>query len=166
MINCGQNTSVKFAENIEIREHVELIIKDGASLTLSRNVLIDRGVRIIVASGCNLIVGEGSKIMMNCMINCGADIDIGSNCGIGAFSVLNSSPRNFDGKSDFRELGWNRDPISIGSNAYIDTHCVIFAGSVLEDNVRLLPHSVVRGTLLSGKTYYGAPATSMENEDG
>jgi|ADGO01.1.fsa_nt_gi Acetyltransferase (isoleucine patch superfamily) len=144
----------KFGARVSPRAEVEL----GPELFLGRGVNISSFCKVKV--GGPLRIGPDTHIATGSFIDATeAGLEIGENCLIGPHNVILTSSYHYARTGvPLRLQGHHFEPTRIGRNVFLGAHCVVLAGTVIEDDVIVAAHSVVSGRVPAGTVVSGNPA--------
>lgn len=143
-VKISRQTGIYVPEKVWVGNHVVV----EAFTKISPNVVIKDHVHI--SSFCALHGDKGIFIEEDVMIRSHVSMYTSTSDYSGVYmATLMVNGGEFGGA-----LG---DKIVIKNNVVIDTGCCILPGSIISDNVHIMPRSLVRGTTNANETYSGIP---------
>jgi acetyltransferase-like isoleucine patch superfamily enzyme len=135
---------------------ITIVCSDKSKLIIEKS-FIGKGTSIIADHGAHLNIME-TFVGQNCVIVAREFIIIESDCQIAEMVVIRDQNHRFGelGKA-IKEQGFTTEPIHIGKNVWLGAKVSVMAGSVIEDNVVVGAHSLVRGRLQANRLFVGTP---------
>lgn len=135
-IKCiSPKSRIRIEKSLMTRDNVMLIV-DGGSLLIEKNVFMNRNVSITYLD--NIIIGEGTTIANNVVI---VDHD---NC----------------------KNGFVTKPVNIGKNVWIGANSVVLKGVSIGDNAVIAAGAVVTKDVPAGVTVSGVPVKGKNESRG
>jgi acetyltransferase-like isoleucine patch superfamily enzyme len=98
------------------------------------------------------------------LVQCNLKVTIGNYVQIGEFTSIRDTTHMYNDDNLIMFSADKSAEIFIGNNVWIGRNCLICEGSIIEDNVVIAAHSVVKGKLSSGYVYGGAPAKMIKSK--
>ena len=133
-------------------------------LVVGKHCRIDDGV---IITGY-VEIGDYVHIGAYTVISGKHGVKIGDFTGIGMFVAIMTGSDDFSGSSMANPTVPCRfkprlltDPIVIGKNCLIGTHCTIMPGAIIRDGVGVGAHSLVKGECNADTLYGGIPAKKI-----
>jgi acetyltransferase-like isoleucine patch superfamily enzyme len=118
---------IRYQKGMWIHPNVQICAKK-AKLKFSRNVILHKGVRIDIAGGGTLALGEGTSINTYSRIECGCLVVLGNNVLIGPNVYISDRSHTYDNiLIPIKDQGYTiKGKLEIGDNTWIGIHaCVI-----------------------------------------
>jgi maltose O-acetyltransferase len=107
-----------------------------------------------------IVIGSRTAIMNGCTIISCSSVTIGSDCAIGAETLIIDS--DFHGTApDQRKNPGVSKPIAIGNNVFIGTRAIILKGVTIGDDAVIGAGSVVTKNVPAGAIFAGNPAKNI-----
>jgi acetyltransferase-like isoleucine patch superfamily enzyme len=124
------------------RRGVRIAVASGARLELGDGVTIGRGTRIAVHAG-TLRIGDGAHIGERCDIVVHAGVDIAPHARVEDWvSITDLEPVADDVERPIRKQGVRASAIVVGERAVVDHAANLTAGAVVRPGTRVQPHEV------------------------
>jgi acetyltransferase-like isoleucine patch superfamily enzyme len=124
------------------RRGVRIDVAPGADLVIGDDVTIGRGTRIAVRAG-TLRIGEGAVIGERCDIVVHAGVDIAPYARVEDWvSISDVEPVFDDPEVPVRLQGVRARAIRVGEGAVVDLAANLTAGAVVAPRTRVQPHEV------------------------
>jgi maltose O-acetyltransferase len=137
----------------------------GAGSVLGSRSILYRDVQILATGSGHFSIGARSHIAPGGYLLVGGQrLSIGDDAAIGPGLMLFCESNAVTSPGLFREH-YERADVLIGSNVFLGARVTVLPGAVIEDDVVVAAHSVVRGRLASGWVYGGAPARALRRID-
>lgn len=152
---------LKIGAGVKIHAGVRLRCAAGHA-RLGDRVEIYRGVQILCTAGGSVEIGAHSHIApLGHLLIGGSSLMVGSRVAMGPqVAIFCESNGTAWGRPFVDQLV--RAPVVIGSNVFLGARVTVLPGAVIEDDVVVAAHAVVRGTLRSGFVYGGVPAREIK----
>jgi UDP-3-O-[3-hydroxymyristoyl] glucosamine N-acyltransferase len=129
---------------------VRIAIAPGASVTLGDGVELGERARIEAVSG-PVRIGAGTRLGERCTLASTAGVEIGSGCAVGDYVLFADADPGFDDvETPVRLQALRRAPIRVGDGARIGAHAAILAGAQVGDGAVVGSYGIVRGDTPSG----------------
>lgn len=158
------------SKNVKINKWPILNVKNGGSIKLEKNVLLNSSNRTYhvnmysrVKLQCDkpnakIVIGENSRIHGSC-IHAFQYIEIGKNCLIAAnCQIIDSNGHAISIHERKKDQG-KSNPVIIGENVWLGTGCIILPGVKIGNNSIIAAGSVVNGEVPANSIFGGNPAT-------
>ncbi|MET0208522.1 MAG: acyltransferase [Burkholderiaceae bacterium] len=140
--------------------------RSGAGSALGDRAILYRDVQLLATGTGRFTVGRDSHIAPGGYLLIGGQrLSIGNDVAIGPGLMLFCESNAVTPDGLFRER-YQRADIRIGDNVFLGARVTVLPGSVIDDQVVVAAHSVVRGHLQAGWVYGGAPAKPLYRVDG
>lgn len=148
------------AENMDLRNHIIRLLFGfcGENIRVNQPIFVDYG--------CNICLGTGSLINMNCTLLDTGKIVIGENTLIGpdvkiytAVHPLLPNERIYTDETGKISIQTQTAPVTIGNNAWIGGGTIILPGVTIGDNTVVGAGSVVTKSIPANVIAYGNPCT-------
>jgi len=145
-----------------------LRVRARGRLRAGRDVLVAPGVRVRIAPGCSVQLGDGVLLGEGCRIEAsGGDVDVGANTRIGARAVVvalagvqvgagavvgdwamitDAEQHADDVETPIRSQPVVPRPVTIGDGARIGAHAAVLAGATVADRAAVGSYAVVVST--------------------
>lgn len=126
--------------------------------------VFDRVIFEVYGAAATISIGDNCRLSYGVLINCTTRITLGHQVWIGEYTSLRDATHDYSAP-----LGSKRDKhaaIQIGDNVWIGRGSLVLPGSVIEDNVVVAAHAVVKGRLQANGLYGGCPAKRLKQLDG
>ena len=135
---------------------VRIAIARGASVVLGDGVELGERSRVEAIDG-PVRIGAGTRLGERCTLTATGGIEIGSGCSIGDYVLFtDSDPGLADVETPVRLQPLRTSPIRVGDGARIGARAAILAGARLGDGAVVGSYAVVRGAVPSGAVVTGA----------
>lgn len=146
------------AENIELRNQIIRLLFDscGENARVNQPIWVDYG--------CNISLGAGSLINMNCTLLDTGRITIGNNTLIGpdvkiytAVHPVSADERIYTDEAGHSAIRTQTAPVVIGNNVWIGGGAIILPGIIIGDNTVIGAGSVVTKPIPANAVACGNP---------
>ena len=132
---------------VSVGPRVRIAIAPGASVVLGEGVELGERARV-EAIDAPVRIGAGTRLGERCTLAAMAGIDIGADCLIGDYVLLTDSDPGFaDIETPMRLQPLRTAPIRIGDGARIGAHAAIMAGARIGDGAVVGSYAIVRGAV-------------------
>lgn len=151
---------VRVGARVRVHKGVRILCAWGHA-KLSDGAEIYRGVQVLCTGvGC-FHLGADSHIAPDGYLLVGSQtLDIGAKVAIGPqVAIFCESNGANAGRPFVKQLICA--PVRIGTNVFLGARVTVLPGTVIENDVVVAAHSVVRGHLRSGWVYGGVPAQAL-----
>jgi len=177
-VNVGYN--VKFLGKLKIRgnfknitisndciigSNVELRTRERGIIFLSEEVYLDQNVRIIAAREGNVLVGLGTKIGANTILNSGGKTSIGKYCLLAGFVNINSSSHGISKKQWIQEQIHMHGEVVIEDDVWLGAYVSVIMNSKISQGSVVGAHSLVNSELPEFSISVGVPAKTIKFRD-
>jgi acetyltransferase-like isoleucine patch superfamily enzyme len=126
-----------------VGRRVRIGIAPGASVVLGDGVELGERTRI-EAIGGTVRIGAGTRLGERCTLAATAGIEIGAGCRVGDFVLFTDSDPTFDDvETPVRLQPLRTAPIRVGDGARIGAHAAVLAGAHIEDGQVVGSYAVV-----------------------
>jgi maltose O-acetyltransferase len=120
-----------------------------------------RGVQVLCTGTGRFRLGAGSHIAPGGYLLVGdSHLEIGRGVAIGPQVAIFCEANGSRAGLPFVQQHV-RAPVQIGDNVYLGARVTVLPGAVIEHDVVVAAHAVVRGRLASGQVYGGVPARAL-----
>ncbi len=141
-------------------------VRCGRGSALGAGSILYRDVQLLATGDGRFTIGARSHIAPGGYLLIGDQrLTIGDDVAIGPGLMLFCESNAVTARGLFRDH-YRRADIRIGSNVFLGARVTVLPGSVIDDNVVVAAHALVRGHLASGWVYGGVPARPMHRIDG
>jgi len=165
------NADIRFNGPVYLGPGFSLHIPEGGSFIVGPGVEFRRNFRAEIAPGGKVVIGAGSYMTYDVLIQCSTTIEIGERCGVGfCSSIYDGSHRYRDLSQPFVSQGYNFRPVRIADDAQIHALCtivndvgeraVIGANTVVTKPIP--PYTLAAGTPARVLDYFGPPGLEPE----
>lgn len=180
MIGSVLNGVIGIAKVADLRLRLLILRLRYPSITIGKNVVIDRNVFIRALDGGSIRIGDNTHIWRGCVIEArGGTLTIGRNSLINAGTVIitcdkvdigeyaliaeHVTIRDQDHEHDlaagpYAEQGRLVSPVEIGANVWIGAKVTITRGVTIAPNSVIGSNSVVTKSLGGSQKFAGVPA--------
>jgi acetyltransferase-like isoleucine patch superfamily enzyme len=123
---------------------VRIGIARGASVTLGDGVELGENVRIEAIAG-TVAIGARTRLGERCTVAATSGVEIGADCLVGDLVLFaDADPGIEDVETPLRLQPLRRAPIRVGDRARIGAHAAILAGATIADGAVVGSYAVVR----------------------
>lgn len=142
--------------------HADVTLRAGTgSVELGESAEVYAGARILCTRGGRFSLGAHSHLAPGAHLLVGAQsLTIGRQVAIGPQVAIFCESNGTSAGLPFVEQRVQGD-VRIGDNVFIGARVTVLPGTVIEHDVVVGAHAVVRGHLASGWVYGGAPARPL-----
>ena len=147
--------------NVYLRNDVEIRAHQTSKITISENVKIDRGVRLLSTNSANMFIGSKSAVGLYSVFNGGDDITIGESCLISGFVYIQTSMHKHSKGQFIKEQGFIHSPITLGDDVWLGAHSTIMPGCNLEHGTIVGSNAVVTKSTNLNEIIAGVPAKKI-----
>jgi acetyltransferase-like isoleucine patch superfamily enzyme len=131
---------------VAVARDVRVEVARGASLVVGEGCSLGPGVRILVRGG-TLRLGSAVRLEDGCRLVCQAGIDVGDGAVLGPQSaVMDAEPSTGDVQLPVRVQGVAAAPVTIGAGAVLGPGAVVLAGARVAPGAVLAARTVTRAT--------------------
>lgn len=128
-------------------------VKIGEKATIYHNTVLE------ISETSKLTIGDYFTLSYGAIISCQYSITIGNYVMIGEYASIRDTTHIYkNAEIPFSRQQDEASEIVIGNNVWIGRNCLLLPGTVVENNVIIAAHSVVKGRLESNSLYGGVPA--------
>ncbi len=157
-------TGLRCGAGVQI--HPGARLRSGPGSALGEHTILYRDVQLLATGSGRFRLGARSHIAPGgYLLIAGQQLQIGDDVAIGPGLMLFCESNAPSAHGLFRE-SYQRGDVRIGSNVFIGARVTVLPGSVIEDDVVVAAHALVRGHLASGWVYGGVPARPLHRIDG
>ncbi|UXH77652.1 acyltransferase [Roseateles amylovorans] len=154
-LRCGRGAQI----------HPGARVRSGAGSALGEASILYRHVQMLATGSGRFTIGARSHIAPGgYLLIAEQQLAIGNDVAIGPGLMLFCESNAPTAHGLFREQ-YERGDVRIGSNVFIGARVTVLPGSVIEDDVVVAAHALVRGHLASGWVYGGVPARPLHRID-
>lgn len=140
-------------ERYILRTPSNLRVSSGCTITIGRDVMIDKDARI-VAKGGNITIGDDTFIGKNSTLIAFADLEIGERVLLGQNCSIHTENHGGPGERD----QFTSEPIRIGDDVWLGAGVVVTAGNSVASRSTVAANAVVTKDLAVPGLYGGVPA--------
>lgn len=141
-------------------------VRCGAGSALGDGSILYRDVQVLATGDGRFTIGARSHVAPGGYLLVGdQSLTIGDDVAIGPGLMLFCESNAVTARGLFRDH-YRRADIRIGSNVFLGARVTVLPGSVIDDDVVVAAHAVVRGHLAGGWVYGGVPAKPLHRIDG
>ncbi|WP_343630940.1 hypothetical protein [Roseateles sp.] len=148
-----------------VQIHPGARVRSGAGSAIGDGSILYRDVQVLATGQGRFTMGARSHIAPGgYLLVAGQRLSIGDDVAIGPGLMVFCESNAVTATGLFREA-YRRADVRIGSNVFIGARVTVLPGSVIDDDVVVAAHAVVRGHLASGWVYGGVPARPLHRID-
>jgi acetyltransferase-like isoleucine patch superfamily enzyme len=130
----------------------------GNDAAFYSNVILDIEENALLKIGNNFTLSYGSIIV------CNKHVEIGNFVMIGEYTSIRDTSHSFKSKdTPFCKQQDYSSSIILGNNIWIGRGCMLFPGTIINDNVIVGANSVIKGHLEANSVYAGSPAKKIKS---
>jgi acetyltransferase-like isoleucine patch superfamily enzyme len=148
--------SVQFQSGLIFEGKIQ--ISGGKRINIGKNVKFGSGVSISAGSDAHVDIGDNTYIGRNTIIIANKEVNIGKDCRISPFNYIIDTNHGIKADELIREQSYDIEPISIGNDVWIGTHCVILKGVKIGDGAVIGAGAVVTKNVPDKSIVGGVPA--------
>jgi acetyltransferase-like isoleucine patch superfamily enzyme len=142
---------------VRLERGVRLDVAPGGAVTLGDGCAVGARTRFDVAG--EVRIGPGTRLGEHCVIGARERVTIGARCRLGdEVVVLDFDHAATDPEVPMRLQGLRRTAVVIGDGVVLDHAAVVLRGATVGDGARVTHRSVVTGAVAPGATATGVPA--------
>lgn len=135
-----------------------LRVHGGGDVIVGKRVLFDGvpvAVELLAHPGATIVLGDGCVLEGGCSIEATRSIRIGAGCHLDAFSkIMDNHFHNLDGDRHLRPHG---SPVVLEDGVRLGPHSIVLAGARIGRGTRVGPATVIRRSLPTGLCVRGSP---------
>lgn len=168
----GQNTDIRITANNSLTAGKQLLIENGSRLFVNANWQF--GNKVKIATHCvifsresnhfgRLIIGEGTHIGDNTIIDVCDDISIGKEVAIGPNCVIYTHDHDYT-KKDLPAWkgGVKTNPVTIEDGVWIGSGVTILPGVTIGERAVVAAGAVITKSIAGNAVYGGVPAKEIK----
>jgi acetyltransferase-like isoleucine patch superfamily enzyme len=161
---CWRLSGMRIGRRAKV--HAGVVLRaPRAAVALGESAEIYAGNRILCTAGGRFVLGVRSHLAPGGHLLVGArSLVIGDRVAIGPHAIIVCESNGVAGREPFVDQHVGGD-IRIGNNVFLGARVTVLPGAVIEDDVVVGAHAVVRGRLPSGWVYAGVPARPLRRLD-
>lgn len=157
----GRAQDIILGDNVKILGDIDLRNRERGRILIEDGVVLDEGCRLIAANNATLRIGKDSRIGLYTVINCGADITLGSQVLVSGFCYLQSSNHGFKKGAPIMLQKHTYGNVSIESDAWLGSHVTVLPGVTIGTGSVVGAKSVVTKNIKEYGIYVGIPAVEI-----
>lgn len=162
-VRRDRRAGIRQGRDAFVEQGVRLDVAPGAQLVLGDGCRIGEGTRIIVAAG-RVEIGPGAVLGERCTIVAHSSVTLGARAQLGHGALIVDFDHVFDDvERPIREQPLRSAPVTIGHDAQIGLAACILRGVRVGARVVVEPRAVVRRHVADGARVGGVPAKPLEN---
>lgn len=154
----GKAKNIRIGKNVKIFGNIDIRNRENGRIHIGDNVSFDNDCRIVAAREALVEVCDSADIGAYCILNCGADVTIGSNTMIASFCAIQSSSHGTKKGHLIRYQPHEHSAIRIGQDVWLGTKVTILPHLTIGDGAIVGANSVVTKSLPENSISIGAPA--------
>jgi acetyltransferase-like isoleucine patch superfamily enzyme len=154
----GHAKDISIGRNVRIMGDVDLRNREQGSIRIGDDVTIDEGCRFIAANNAILTIGNGTRIGLCTVFNCGVNVSIGENVLISGFCYIQSSNHGIKSGYPIQSQPHTYGEINVGNNSWLGSHVTVLPGVSIGDGAVIGAKAVVTKEVFMDTIVAGIPA--------
>lgn len=131
-------------------------------IRIGKNVSIGRCVVIDIPAGAKLVIGDGVKLNMNCVIAGSKEILIGDDTQIAEFVSIRDSDHGTSLSNKIKDQSLVSSAVCIKKDVWIGCGAVILRGVQIDDGAIIAAGAVVTKNVPRSEIHAGVPAKKIK----
>lgn len=149
LLKVIHRSNVDIALIQRIKSNVGITVQRGGTISIKKNIEVERTGDIFVGKEGVLKIGEKVYINKNCLISCQHEVSIGDNSLFGPNVMILDNDHKFVKDKGVSPSEMTKGSIVIGDNCWIGANAVILRNTIIGDNTIIGAGCIVKGNIPS-----------------